>query len=195
MPNVVSGEGVAQQVQINGDKPFFIPTDFTAGALSFTKSGEGYQALRLPFPVKEGYVGTIQNHQLEVPADGIAAGMPVVTEGKVNLTADNVTVSAGTYDAVQTGYALDAEGKSVVETQGITPFTYLFTEVFNLEDAENSISEEIRVKSEESENVICDLSGRKINSQFSTPNSQFSTLNSQLPKGLYIYNGKKILIK
>ena len=54
-----------------------------------------------------------------------------------------------------------------------------------LED-ETSLSEELRVKSEESANAVYDLSGRRIN-------SQFSILNSQLPKGVYIVNGKKVL--
>ena len=40
--------------------------------------------------------------------------------------------------------------------------------------------------------VIYDLQGRKVNAQ---PNSQFSILNSQLKKGLYIVNGKKVVIK
>jgi 3',5'-cyclic AMP phosphodiesterase CpdA len=55
------------------------------------------------------------------------------------------------------------------------------------EDSETSMNEELRVKSEESD-AVYDLSGRRIN-------SQFSTLNSQLPKGIYIVNGKKIFIK
>ena len=38
-------------------------------------------------------------------------------------------------------------------------------------------------------NAIYDLSGRRV------ANSQLSTLNSQLPKGIYILNGKKIIIK
>ena len=69
------------------------------------------------------------------------------------------------------------------------------------EDEETSISEELRVKSEEglarrpegesqSVGAIYDLSGRKVNVQ---SNSQFSILNSQLKKGIYIVNGKKVL--
>ena len=54
---------------------------------------------------------------------------------------------------------------------------------------ETSMSEELRVKSEESVGAIYDLSGRKI------ANSQFSIFNSQLKKGIYIVNDKKILIK
>ena len=52
-----------------------------------------------------------------------------------------------------------------------------------------SISEELRVKSEESTNAIYDLSGRKI------ANCQLSNVNSQLKKGLYIVNGKKVAVK
>ena len=67
------------------------------------------------------------------------------------------------------------------------------------EDSETSLSEELRMKSEEglarrpegesqSDDAVYDLSGRKIN-------SQFSILNSQLPKGIYIHGGKKIYVK
>ena len=38
------------------------------------------------------------------------------------------------------------------------------------------------------EGVIYDLSGRKVN-------CQLSTVNCQLPKGIYIHNGKKIFVK
>ena len=43
--------------------------------------------------------------------------------------------------------------------------------------------------------AVYDLSGRKVNSQLSTPNSQFSILNSQLHKGIYIMQNKKKVIK
>ena len=49
-------------------------------------------------------------------------------------------------------------------------------------------SEELRMKNEESANNIYDLSGRKIN-------CQLSTVNSQIKKGLYIVNGKKLLVR
>ena len=57
---------------------------------------------------------------------------------------------------------------------------------FDADDA-TSINEELRVKNEESATAVYDLSGRRMF------NSQFSILNSQLPKGIYIVNGKKIL--
>jgi len=55
-------------------------------------------------------------------------------------------------------------------------------------DGETSISEELRVKSEESANAVYDLSGRRIN-------FQLSTFNSQLKKGIYISNRKKMAIQ
>jgi len=59
-----------------------------------------------------------------------------------------------------------------------------------LQDNPNGIAEvkNERVKSEKYDDVIYDLSGRKIN-------SQFSIFNSQFPKGLYIVNGRKVTIK
>jgi hypothetical protein len=60
---------------------------------------------------------------------------------------------------------------------------YLFNK-YGIEDGLQN--EELRVKSEESDNAVYDLSGRKIN-------SQFSIFNSQLPKGIYIVNGKKVI--
>jgi Kef-type K+ transport system membrane component KefB/subtilisin family serine protease len=60
---------------------------------------------------------------------------------------------------------------------------YLFNK-YGMEDGLQN--EELRVKSEESDNAVYDLSGRKIN-------SQFSIFNSQLKKGIYIVNGKKVI--
>ena len=59
-----------------------------------------------------------------------------------------------------------------------------------LHDNPNGIAEmkNERVKSEKYDNTIYDLQGRKIY-------SQSSILNSQLPKGLYIVNGKKVVVK
>ena len=51
-----------------------------------------------------------------------------------------------------------------------------------------SLSEATSVKTGESSDAIYDISGRKIN-------CQLSTVNSQLPKGLYILNNKKVLVK
>jgi hypothetical protein len=53
-----------------------------------------------------------------------------------------------------------------------------------------------RPTSDPSRNVgeVYDLQGRKINSQLST-DSKLSTLNSQLKRGIYLIDGKKVIIK
>jgi hypothetical protein len=198
-PNVISSVDVAQLVQINGDKPFYIPTDFSTQQVRFTKSGTGYQALSLPFSVTEGYVGTITNNYLDTTVKSIPAGLPVVTEGPVNIVANDVMVAASSYMQTQTSYVLDAEGKSVVAADDISPFTYIFTQAFNLDDNGTSLGEELRVKSEEglarwpegesqSAAAVYDLSGRKVQE-----NSSFFILHSSLKRGIYIVNGKKII--
>ena len=57
---------------------------------------------------------------------------------------------------------------------------------FNIIEKGTGISE---VKSEKYDDAIYDLSGRKVDFQFSTFNSQFRK------KGLYIQNGKKVAVK
>jgi hypothetical protein len=84
-----------------------------------------------------------------------------------------------------------------LEATNFTPYDFLL----KTEDSETSLSEELRMKSEEglarqpegesqSPNAVYDLSGRKINSQLSTVNSQLI-----LKKGIYIVNGKKVFRK
>ena len=69
-----------------------------------------------------------------------------------------------------------------LEATNFTPYDFLL----KTEDSETSLSEELRMKSED--NAVYDLSGRRIN-------SQLPILNSQLPKGIYIVNGKKVYIR
>ena len=68
----------------------------------------------------------------------------------------------------------------------------------DLIDQTTSISEELRVKSEESDDVY-DLQGRRFNSQLPlrsrvslATSSTFKIHNSQLKHGIYILNGKKV---
>jgi len=168
--NVVSAEGVAQQLQIDGDKPFVIPTDFNAHQVSFTKEGTGYQALKLPFDLTEA------------DAETIPSGQPVKKEGKIEIQANDVKINAGSYDVTENGYILAPDGNSYIFAENISPFTYVWEEPNGI----NNVNENENVNV--NEGVVYDLSGRKLN-------SQFSILNSQLKKGIYIINGKKVIIK
>ena len=168
--NVVGADGTAQQLRIDGDKPFFVPTEFTAQQIRFTKSGSGYQALSLPFDLTEE------------GSETVLAGQPVIKEGRVDISVTDGTVQAGTYDRTESGYVLAPDGNSHVYAEDISPFTYIWEDPDGLERIQNPESE---IQNREG---VFDLSGRKIN-------SQLSTVNCELKRGIYIVDGKKIVIK
>jgi hypothetical protein len=180
--NVVGPDSVAQSLVIDGDKPFYIPTDFTAESLSFTKSGEGYQALRLPFDTQAGlgFVDVIPADQL--PDGLVPAGLPVLFQGNVSITESDKKVNAGTFAETENGYIYD--GTSFVFAERISPFTYVWDEPNGIDN----VNVNGNVNFNRNHDAVYDLSGRKIN-------SQHSTLNSQLNKGIYIVNGKKVMVK
>ena len=67
----------------------------------------------------------------------------------------------------------------------------------NVEKPQIDLTEEIissltPIPSPVREGSVYDLSGRKVNVQFST-GTLTGTNNSQLPKGIYIQNGKKVV--
>lgn len=64
---------------------------------------------------------------------------------------------------------------------------------FTIDDETTSISEELRVKGEESDGVIYDLQGRRVRS--AEANSSLFTNHSSLKPGVYIVNGKCVIIK
>ena len=177
--NVVSGDLQAQNLVIDGDKPFYIPTAFTAGNVSFTKSGSNYQALNLPFNITEGYVGVLEGNRLVKEAETAAAGKPVVVNGTINLTAKNTEVAAGTWASSTGGFVLNAEGTEVVAAEGeVSPFTYVWESAFVVDATSiNSVLE----NDKNGKTTVYDLQGRR-------------TTRITQP-GIYIVNGRKTLIK
>ena len=175
--NVVGPDSIAQSLVIDGDKPFYIPTEFTASNLTFTKSGEGYQALCLPFNTWAGLGFITEDGSLDSTPETYIAGMPVVFQGKVSIAEPGKTVNAGAFAETESGYILDADGKSFVYAENISPFTYVWDDPNGIETIEQST-----VNIEHSANAIYDLSGRKY-------------VNSKLPRGLYIVGSKKVLVK
>ena len=69
-----------------------------------------------------------------------------------------------------------------VYAENISPFTYVWDDPNGIENV--NVNDNVN----KGEEAVYDLSGRKVI-------SKLSTLNSQLSKGIYIINGKKILIK
>lgn len=174
--NVVDTDGVAKTVTINGDQEMVIPQDFTAQSLTFIKSGTGFQALQLPFDVKGG---TTILGNLHVEKDIVAAGEAVVTEGEVSLELQNVAVKAGTFQAKESGFALNAAGNAVVAATELTPFTFCFSAP--AEDIIPTGIGNIQATPSAETGKVFDLMGRRV-----------SGIRSG---GLYIINGKKVLIK
>jgi hypothetical protein len=123
---------------------------------------------------------------LDTSVQSIAAGEPVVIDGNMDIVENDVTVNAFIKTQTVGGYILDEEGKSVVAAEEITPFTYIFSEAFNIEDEETSLNE--RPAPSRNGGEVYDLTGRKVQG-----NSSPFTLHSSLSNGVYIVNGKKVL--
>ncbi|MBP3712496.1 MAG: M60 family metallopeptidase [Bacteroidaceae bacterium] len=173
--NVVDGEGNAQNLVIDGDKPFFIPTDFTASSLTFTKSGESYQALRLPFDTWAGEGIVNEDGTIDSTPETYESGQPVAFQGNVNITESGRTIHAGTYTETENGLVLDSDGKSFTYAENISPFTY----VWDASDGIGDIKDSKGLSDlKDSKNLIYNIAGQRV---------------SKPTKGLYIVGGRKII--
>ena len=175
--NVVGPDSTAQSVVIDGDKPFYIPEDFTAETLSFTKSGEGYQALRLPFDTQAS-LGLVDVVDVDGPADElpdgtVTAGLPALFQGDVSITESGRHVQAGTFAETESGYVYD--GTSFVYAENISPFTYVWEDGSGISDLKEKTDGRDSVK-----DGIYNLAGQRV---------------SKPANGLYIVGGKKVLVK
>lgn len=174
--NTVSKDGVAKQLIIDGDQEMVIPQAFTAQSLTFTKKGKGFQALQLPFDVKDGV--TLQGKQL-TKKDVVAAGEAVVTEEAVSLELQDVAVKAGNFKAKESGYTLNAAGNAVEAATDLSPFTYCFSAP--VEGLIPTGIGDIPALSAGKDAPMFDLTGRRV--------------RNVRKGGLYIINGKKALVK
>ena len=173
--NVVDGSGNAQSVVIDGDKPFYVPTDFTATNLTFTKAGEGYQALCLPFDTWAGLGIINKDGSIDNTPETYPAGQPILFQGEVSINQAGVTVNNGTYAETENGYILDAtDGQSFIYAENISPFTYVRTEGTGI-DLTN-----IKDTKKPNDGAIYNMAGQRV---------------SKLEKGLYIVGGRKILVR
>ena len=172
--NVVGPDGTAQSVVIDGDKPFYIPEDFIAETLSFTKSGEGDQALRLPFDTQASLgLVDVDGPADELPDGTVAAGLPALFRGNVSITESGRKVQAGTFAETESGYIYD--GGSFVYAENISPFTYVWEEGSGINDLKEKTDGRGSVK-----DGIYNLAGQRV---------------SKPANGLYIVGGKKVLVK
>ncbi len=174
--NVVDVDSTAQRIVIDGDMECHIPQDINAASLTFTKSGEGYQALSLPFPVENG---TTVKYDAFVPEDTVAAGDPVVVEGDITYNLSDICLSQGDYTTAENGNILSSDGVAVVQSDEITPFVYLFDNTFEIGEYD-AINEMLSAPNAD-ECAVYDLNGRRI-TKVTKP-------------GVYIVNGVKMFVK
>ena len=185
--NVVDANGHAWSIIIDGDKPFFVPADFRSYNVVFTKSGEGYQALSLPFNTWSG-MGVVTEEGIDSYPETYVAGWPILFKGNVRISMKtddtsiyDTLIKAGTYAETESGYILSPDitpesGSPVqlVYAENISPFTYVWSEPNGIERIRNS---KFEIQNEE---AIYNIAGQRV---------------SKPAKGLYIIGGKKILIK
>ena len=179
--NVVSPDATAKNLVINGDQPWYLPTDVTAESVAFTKTNNGYAALNLPFAVRNTDIEGLQTGSitsegliLEYP-EVVEAGSPVVVNGNVNLNLTNVSLVAGNWQELGEINALASDGSATVAVESAVPFTY----AFDIATAVRSLAADKAVNAGARE--IYDLTGRRV-----------QTLTKG---GVYIIDGKKVIIK
>ena len=173
--NVVGPDSIAQTLVIDGDKPFYIPTEFTATELSFTKSGEGYQALQLPFSTWAGLGIVNEDGTVDSAPETFGAGLPVLFKDDVSITESSRAINPGTFAEIEDGFIYD--GTSFVYAKNISPFTYVWDDPNGIKDIkDNKDNKDL----EGLNDGIYNIAGQRV---------------SKPAKGLYIIGGKKILIK
>ncbi|MBQ6192173.1 MAG: M60 family metallopeptidase [Bacteroidaceae bacterium] len=185
--NVVGPDSVARSLVIDGDKPFFIPTEFTAENISFTKSGEGYQALRLPFDTWAGLGIVREDGTVDNAPETFAAGEPVLFKDAVSISepssGDALThetfgrlVHEGTFAETESGYIFD--GSSFVLAENISPFTFIWDDPNGVQDLKEDFKDHTDLKN--LDNAFYNMAGQRV---------------GKPSKGLYIKGGRKVLIK
>lgn len=177
--NVVGPDSVAQSLIIDGDKPFFIPEDFTAQSLTFSKSGEGSQALLLPFDTWAGLGVVNADGTVDDTPETYAAGQPVLFQGNVSITENDRTIHAGTFAEAENGYVFD--GNNLVFAEGISPFTYVWDEADGIKEIDNRQRTSFSsTKSTDNGLPVYNIAGQRV---------------SKPAKGLYIVGGRKVIVK
>ena len=171
---VVDPDGTAQSLVVDGDRPFFVPTEFTAASLSFTKSGEGYQALLLPFDTWAGLGIVAGDGTVDSTPETYAAGLPVLFQGAVNISESGRTVHAGNFTSVESGYVYSPDGASFVYAENISPFTYVW------EDGTGIGSRMSGNHVAPGGSAVYNLAGQRVDKPV---------------RGLYIIGGRKVLVK
>ncbi len=143
--------------------------------LCFTKSGEGYQALQLPFNTWAGLGIVNEDGTIDDNIKTYAAGKPVLFKDNVNITENGRVVKAGTFAETESGYIFD--GTSFVYAENISPFTYVWDEASGIHDLKDS--KDFKDLEDLNEGIY-NMAGQRV---------------GKPTKGLYIVGSRKVLVK
>ena len=206
--------GICANLELTDQKPFKAPVDFTATAASFTKTvtDADYATLVLPFNAElptgvEAYNATSVTNSVinTTAAESIVANKPVLLKnaGNYEFTAENVEVAA--VEGVQTngllngvyattdvptdnGYVLQNQDGNVMFFKAIDGTTVkAFRAYLAVDNADARLGFDF------------ETTGIKKVENAAANNGEFFNLAGQRvaqpTKGLYIMNGKKVVIK
>ena len=217
--NVITWDGsknVTSKLVLKDDAPFYTPIGFTATAVELTRNVQtGINSFYLPFSVTATEVGaakiaTWKEGVTFETQDNIAANTPFITTGataatKLNFSgkevAETPTTIGGKFVGIyvpQTStegkYGINSAGKIQAgsSTTKCNAFRAWLTEIpaaareITIDGDATGINS-IENGKQKNDDVWYDLQGRRI--------GQWSMVNGQLKSGIYIINGKKVVVK
>ena len=216
--NVITWDGsknVTSKLVLKDNAPFYTPINFTATAVELTRNVQaGINSFYLPFEVtpsevKSTKIATWKKGVTFETQDNIAANTPFITTGataakKLNFGEKTVvttpTTIGGTFEGIyapkytEGKYGINSAGKIQAgnSTTKCNAFHAWLTEnpaaarEITIDGDATGINS-IENGKQKNDDVWYDLQGRRI--------GQWSMVNGQLKSGIYIINGKKVIVK
>ena len=216
--NVITWDGsknVTSKLVLKDDAPFYTPIDFTATAVELTRNVQaGINSFYLPFSVTATEVGaakiaTWKEGVTFTTQESIDANTPFITTGATAVTslnfsgkevAETPTTIGGTFVGIyvpqttESKYGINSAGKIQAgnSTTKCNAFHAWLTDIpaaareITIDGDATGINS-IENGKQKNDDVWYDLQGRRI--------GQWSMVNGQLKSGIYIINGKKVVVK
>ena len=217
--NVITCDGsknVTSKLVLKDDAPFYTPIDFTATAVELTRNVQAdINSFYLPFEVtpsevKSTKIATWKEGVTFTTQESINANTPFITTGataatKLNFGEKTVVTTPTTIGGKFVGiyvpqtstegkYGINSAGKIEAgnSTTKCNAFRAWLTEIpaaareITIDGDATGINS-IENGKQKNDDVWYDLQGRRI--------GQWSMVNGQLKSGIYIINGKKVVVK
>ena len=217
--NVITWDGsknVTSKLVLKDDAPFYTPINFTATAVELTRNVQaGINSFYLPFAVtpsevKSTKIATWKEGVTFTTQESIDANTPFITTGATAVTslnfsgkevAETPTTIGGKFVGIyvpQTStvdkYGINSAGKIQAGSSDTkcNAFRAWLTEIpaaareITIDGDATGINS-IENGKQKNDDVWYDLQGRRI--------GQWSMVNGQLKSGIYIINGKKVVVK